>query len=76
MIPEMSRVDFVHLSERTHVGEIHRRFDHVIQRSPRLAKNGDQVVQDPIGLFDDSTLDDLAGSGVNRNLAGRLAKMS
>ena len=69
MIPEVLGVHFVHLTERLHVGKIHRRFHDMIQRKTRLVKYGGEVLHDAIGLPGDSSVDELSGGGVDRNLA-------
>ena len=66
---EITPVRLVHLGEIAEVREIEVRLHHVIERGAGRRENCFHVLHHALGLRDDVTLHELAGRGVDGNLA-------
>ncbi len=67
---QIAGVDGVHGGEVVHVLQKDHGLDHAGEVGAGGGKHGFQVLEDPGGLLDDAARDDLAGGGIERDLAG------
>src|SRR5689334_23588929 len=67
---EKARVNFVHFGELAHVLEKYGGADGFIERRAGGFDDGLKILQDAIGLRGDVAFDELAGGGIESDLAG------
>ncbi len=67
---EILRVNFIHAREIREVGEENRALDHVGEGQFLIVEDGLHVLQDAVGLRLDVASDEVAGGGIEGNLAG------